>query len=274
MVSSIRRPLLRRAAGGGEGDQGGPAARRRPLPSHPRHRRAAHARLPTRRRRSGRGARSRRSHRLCRGDPISGRFRGCHRRGLSAGIVAGRARRGLGGTSDWPHAAPLRVIGELYGLWRSAKKNKLDDEQRQSWRQERARPILKRIHAYLQEIAVTALRKSPLGDAIGYALRQWDALNRYTEAASLEIDNNGAENALRPLCLGRKNWLNFGSEKAAHRAMVLLTLVQTCKAHQVDPFAHLRDIIDRVSTHPMSRIDELTPRRWKELRRSRSAHAA
>jgi len=164
-------------------------------------------------------------------------------------------------------------IGELYGLERSAKRNKLDDEQRHALRQERARPILKSIHAYLQEITVTVLPKSPLGDAIGYALRQWDALARYTDDGSLEIDNNGAENALRPLCLGRKNWLNFGSEAAAHRAMVLLTLVQTCKAHQVDPFAYLRDVIERVSTHPMNRIDELTPRHWKELRQSRSAHA-
>jgi len=83
-------------------------------------------------------------------------------------------------------------IGELYGLERSAKKNKLDDGQRQALRQQSARPILKRIHAYLQEVAVTALPKSPLGEAIGYALRQWDALNRYTDDGSLEIDNNGA----------------------------------------------------------------------------------
>jgi transposase len=165
-------------------------------------------------------------------------------------------------------------IGELYGIERSAKKNRLDDDERRALRQQRSRPILKKIHAYLQEVALTALPKSPLGDAIGYALRQWGALNRYTDDGSLEIDNNGAENALRPLCLGRKNWLHFGSEAAAHRAMVLLTLVQTCKAHQVDPFAYLRDVIDRVSTHPMSRIEELTPRRWKELRQSRSVHAA
>ena len=123
-----------------------------------------------------------------------------------------------------------------------------------------------RIHEYLQQITLTALPKSPLGDAIGYALRQWEALCRYTEDGSLEIDNNGAENALRPLCLGRKNWLFIGSEAAAHRTMVLLTLVQTCKAHQVDPFAYLRDVIERVNTHPRTRIDELTPRRWKELR--------
>ena len=163
-------------------------------------------------------------------------------------------------------------IGELYGLERRAKKNQLDDAQRHAVRQERSRPILKSIHASLQAMAITALPKSPLGDAIGYALRQWEALTRYTEHGSLEIDNNGAENALRPLCLGRKNWLTFGSEAAAHRAMVLLTLVQTCKAHQVDPFAYLRDIIDRVSTHPMSRIDELTPRRWKALRLQRAGN--
>jgi len=166
-------------------------------------------------------------------------------------------------------------IGELYGLERSAKKKKLDHDARRALRQERSRPVLQRIHDYLTQITVTALPKSPLGDAIGYALRQWDALCRYTEHGSLEIDNNGAENALRPLCLGRKNWLFLGSEAAAHRTMVLLTLVQSCKAHQIDPFAYLRDIIDRVSTHPASRIDELSPRRWKELRQAGATdHAA
>lgn len=166
------------------------------------------------------------------------------------------------------------LIGELYGLERSAKKRKLDDDERKQMRQQQSRPILNRIHDYLKTITVTALPKSPLGDAIGYALRQWDALCRYTEDGSLEIDNNGAENALRPLCLGRKNWLFIGSEAAAHRTMVLLTLVQTCRAHQVDPFVYLRDVIGRVSTHPASRIDELTPRRWKELRQQAAASQA
>lgn len=166
----------------------------------------------------------------------------------------------------------VALIGELYGLERSAKKRKLDAGGRKQLRQQQSEPILDRIHEYLKKITVTTLPKSPLGDAIGYALRQWNALTRYTEDGSLEIDNNGAENALRPLCLGRKNWLFIGSEAAAHRTMVLLTLVQSCKAHQVDPFAYLRDVINRVSTHPMSRIDELTPRSWKELRQQ-STHA-
>lgn len=177
-------------------------------------------------------------------------------------------------TSPKQAAHVVALIGELYGLERSAKKRKLDADGRKQLRQQQSKPILERIHGYLKTITVTTLPKSPLGDAIGYALRQWDALRRYTENGSLEIDNNGAENALRPLCLGRKNWLFIGSEAAAHRTMVLLTLVQTCKAHQVDPFVYLRDVIDRVSTHPMSRIDELTPRRWKELRQQAAATQA
>ena len=177
-------------------------------------------------------------------------------------------------TSPQEAAQVVAWIGELYGIERSAKNNRLGDDACQALREQRSRPILSRIRQYLEQIAITALPKSPLGDAIGYALRQWEALCRYTADGSLEIDNNGAENALRPLCLGRKNWLFIGSAPAAHRTMVLLTLVQTCKAHQVDPFAYLRDVIDRVSTHPMSRIDELTPRRWKELRAPQHERAA
>jgi len=162
-------------------------------------------------------------------------------------------------------------IGELYGLEKSARKNRLDHTDRRELRRQRSKPVLDRIRAFLHQVAPTTLPKSPLADAIGYALRQWNALTRYVEDGSLEIDNNGAENALRPLCLGRKNWLFIGSEAAAHRTMVLLTLVQSCKAHNVDPFAYLRDLIDRVNTHPASRIDELAPRRWKELRQQSTA---
>lgn len=109
------------------------------------------------------------------------------------------------------------------------------------------------------------LPKSQFRQAAGYTLRNWQALNRYVEHGALEIDNNGAERPIKPLVLGRKNWLFIGSEAAAHRSAILLTLVHSAKAQQLDPFAYLRDLIERVSTHPMSRIDELTPRRWKEL---------
>jgi transposase len=119
-----------------------------------------------------------------------------------------------------------------------------------------------------------ALPKSPLAAAIGYALRNWVALTRYAEDGRLKIDNNGAEQALRPIVLGRKNWLFAGSEAAAHRTAILCSLVQTCKHLQVNPFVYLCDAIERVSTHPARLALELTPRQWKRLRRDSRAQAA
>ena len=164
------------------------------------------------------------------------------------------------------------LIGELYGIERSLKS--LDDAQRHSQRQQRATPVLQRLHGYLRTLERQALPKSPLGQALTYALNQWAALNRYLEHGALAIDNNGAERAIKPIVLGRKNWLFIGSEAAAHRTCVLLTVVNTCKALQINPFEYLRDVIARVSTHPMSRIEELTPREWKRLRQPATSAAA
>lgn len=157
-------------------------------------------------------------------------------------------------------------IGELYGLEKCAKESGFDEAQRLELRRERARPILRRIAARLNELQLEVLPKSPLGEAVTYARNQWTALERYTEHGALEIDNNGAERAIKPIVIGRKNWMHIGNEAAAARTAVLLTLVNTCKAHQVNVFEYLRDVIERVSTHPMSRITELTPRIWKQLR--------
>ncbi len=164
-----------------------------------------------------------------------------------------------------PATQVLAWIGELYGIERHAKQAKLSEAACAELRQQRAQPILRKLQAYLAEQRDMQLPKSPFGQAVGYTLRNWQALNRYVEHGALEIDNNGAERAIKPLVLGRKNWLFIGSEAAAHRTAILLTLVHSAKAQQLDPFAYLRDLIERVSTHPMSRIDELTPRRWKEL---------
>jgi len=168
----------------------------------------------------------------------------------------------------------LLWIGELYGVERAARERPLDEPARGQLRHERARPILERLRVSLPPLALTALPKSPLGQAVGYATRQWAALTRYLEHGALEIDNNGAERALKPIVLGRKNWLFCGSEAAAHRAAILCSLVNTCKAHQINPFAYLRDVIERVSTHPARRVAELTPRLWKELQQQRAADAA
>ncbi len=153
-------------------------------------------------------------------------------------------------TAAVPCAQVLATIGQLYGIERVANDKHLDASARQRVRQEQARPILEKLHAYLREQQATTLPKSPLGTAIGYALRNWTALTRYTEDGRLKIDNNGAEQALRPIVLGRKNYLFAGSEAAAHRTAILCSLVQTCKHLQINPFVYLRDVIERVSTHP------------------------
>jgi len=139
----------------------------------------------------------------------------------------------------------------------------------QRLRQEQARPILEKLHGYLQGPHATALPKSLLATAIGYALRNWAALARW-----LKMDNNGAEQALRPIVLGRKNYLFAGSEAAAHRTAIFCSLVQTCKHLQINSFVYLRDVIDRVSTHPERLVLELAPREWKRFRQDSVAQAA
>ena len=112
--------------------------------------------------------------------------------------------------------------------------------------------------------------KSPDGQAIAYALSNWEALIRYTEDGDLEIDNNGAERSLRGVALGRKNWMFLGSDNGARTAAVLTTLIATAKRLGIDPFAYLRDIFDRISTHPASRLAELLPDQWRAERRAAS----
>src|SRR6202521_6232264 len=116
-------------------------------------------------------------------------------------------------TAAVPCAQTLAIVKQLYGIERAASDRQLDATARQRLRQEQALPILEKLHAYLQEKRGAALPKNPLGAAIGYALRNWVALTRYTEDGRIKIDNNGAEQALRPIVLGRKNWLFAGSEQ-------------------------------------------------------------
>jgi hypothetical protein len=130
-------------------------------------------------------------------------------------------------------------------------------------RLQRSRPILDAIHAWLVAEQPKVLPKSPLGEAISYSLNHWAALIRPLEAGFLEIDNGASERAMKPVALGRKNWLFAGSDEGGKTAATLMSLCTTCKDLGIDPFAYLRDVLDRVSTHPMSRIDELLPDRWK-----------
>jgi hypothetical protein len=87
----------------------------------------------------------------------------------------------------------------------------------------------------------------------------------------LEIDNNGAERSLRPFAVGRKNWLFFGSDNGGATAAILTSLIASAKRQNMDPFAYLRDIFDRISAHPMNRLDELLPDRWRTAHMSNTS---
>jgi hypothetical protein len=102
-----------------------------------------------------------------------------------------------------------------------------------------------------------------MGQAVSYARGQWKVLSRYIDDGDLDIDNNLAERVLRTVAIGRKNWMFAGSDAGAERAAAMYSLVATCKLRHIDPFAYLRDVLDRVSACPVNRISELMPSGWK-----------
>ena len=157
----------------------------------------------------------------------------------------------------------LALIGKLYDVEREAKQNELDAPAIKELRQQCSKPILDQISPHLEDWSIALLPKSPIGQAVGYARGQWEALNRYIDNGDLAIDNNLSERVLRIVAIGRKNWMFAGSDAGAERAAIIYSLVGTCKLCHIDPFVYLRDILDRVSTHPASRIAELTPSGWK-----------
>ncbi len=159
----------------------------------------------------------------------------------------------------------LSLIRVLYDIETAARDAGLTEQARLELRQMHAPSILKKLRGHIDELAPLSSPGTKLGRAVGYAQRQWEAMVRYVEVAESEIDNNWCENSLRPIVLSRKNSLFLGSETGGgKRAEVFFSLVQSARRLAIDPFAYLADVIERVSTHPASRVWELTPRGWAE----------
>jgi transposase len=161
----------------------------------------------------------------------------------------------------------LAYIRLLYDIEDKAKKQELDSEARKQLRQAQAAPLLKNFRGWLETcMAVNGghvMPKSPMGQAIGYAFNQWEALNVYTTDADLAIDNNASENALRRVALGRKNWLFVGSDNGGETAAILFTMIATCQRHKVNPVEYLRDVLTRIAAHPANQLRQLMPDLWK-----------
>ncbi|MDZ7394212.1 MAG: transposase, partial [candidate division KSB1 bacterium] len=157
----------------------------------------------------------------------------------------------------------LSKIQALYAIERQAREAALPFEERYQLRQNHALPLLTEIKIWLDANLTLVLPKSAIGRAIGYMLGQWSKLEQYVTDGRLEIDNNLVENAIRPVALGRKNYLFAGSHEGAKRAAMIYTLVATAKLHQVEPLAYLRDILSRLPDHPITQIAALLPQNWR-----------
>ena len=161
----------------------------------------------------------------------------------------------------------LSEIQKLYAIERKAREQ-LNYDERKALRENESKPILQNLKAWLLENAPESnskvLPKSKTGKAISYALGMWHRIERYLEDGSYEIDNNWVENSIRPVALGRKNYLFAGSHDAAQRAAVIYSLLATCKKNNVEPSAWLTDVLTKIQDQPINKIDQLLPEIWKQ----------
>lgn len=164
----------------------------------------------------------------------------------------------------------LERIGALFDVERAV--TGLSPQLRRQSRQSDAAPLIDELATFFDRTLPKLSGKSELAGAIRYARSRWPALTRYLDDGRLEISNNAAERAIRPLALGRKNYLFAGSDQGGERAAAVYTLIETAKLNGLDPEAYLRDIIGSIADHPINRISELLP--WNMLRRSAIRDAA
>jgi transposase len=157
----------------------------------------------------------------------------------------------------------LRYFGALYKIEEEARERQLDAAGRQLLRQEYAKAIAEALRKWLIYQRGQVPRRSATAKAIAYSLGRWDALIRYIDDGDLPIDNNHLENRIRPVALGRSNWMFAGSLRAGQRAANVMSLIQSAKLNRHDPSLYLKDVLERLPTQPASRLEELLPHRWQ-----------
>jgi transposase len=173
-----------------------------------------------------------------------------------------------------PAHRALAYIGRLYGVERAAQDmaDRTPQNTEQAWRdwhvrrlelrQSQSRSVLAEFHTWLQEAQWQVLPKSPVGRAIGYVLPRWDGLTRYCEDGALAIDNNLSERMVRPVAIGRKNFLFMGSDNGGKAAAILYSVLASAKVNQVEPYAYVRDLLVQFSGEPPTDLSGLLPDHW------------
>ena len=197
-------------------------------------------------------------------DDYSG-YKACFTQGITEVGCMAHARRkffDLHAAAQSPVAAQaLEYIGGLYAIEREVKD--LAPEARLARRQQAARPLADKYHEWMLAQRSRVPDGSGTARALDYSLKRWVALTRYVDDGWLPIDNNRIEQQIRPIAVGRNNWLFAGSLRAGKRAAAVMSLVQSAKLNGHDPYAYLKDVLTRLPTHPNRRIGELLPHRWQ-----------
>jgi len=156
----------------------------------------------------------------------------------------------------------VRQIGLLYGVEKELRRKKAGPRLRAAVRSWQSRPVLQRLHRAMELVRRRTLPQGLLGQAIDYALKRWESLNRFVDDGILEIDTNLLENLIRPNALGKKNFLFFGHPEAGERSAVIYTLLGSCRRHGINPFEYLKDLFKRLPAAKITQIKEFTPAAW------------
>ena len=160
-------------------------------------------------------------------------------------------------------------IAQLYAVEQRAREAVMSAEQRQRLRQTESAPMLQIIKKQIVDLRRDVLPQSAFGKACHYAMAQWSRIEVYVNHGAVEIDNNWCENAMRPVALGRKNWLHIGSEEAGPRIAAISSVIETCRRLKINVREYLLDVLPRIPTWPAKRVAELTPMAWAAQRSSR-----
>jgi transposase len=166
-------------------------------------------------------------------------------------------------------AQAIQRIARLYRV--EAEAREMTGEERLAHRQQHAQPLWNELHTWLGLERARVPDGGGIAGALDYSLKRWKALGRFLLDGAVSIDNNHIENLVRPWAMGRKAWLFAGSELAGQRAAMVMSLVQSAKLHGHDPWAYLKDVLDRLLEHPNHRLDELLPHRWQGRQASATA---
>jgi transposase len=159
----------------------------------------------------------------------------------------------------------LQLIAQLYHIEKAIRRQRLTGPKKRQYRLEHAEPVVKRFlawcHEQQQDAALTPT--DPLAKAVGYVTRRETSLTVFLEDPDVPLDTNHLERALRPIPIGRKNWMFCWTELGAEHLGIIQSLITTCKLHEVNPYTYLVDVLQRVGSHPARQVADLTPRLWK-----------